>query len=236
MLQSIPVAPPDAILGLTEAFKKDPNPAKINLSVGVYQDDRGTTPILDCVKEAESRLLDQETSKSYLPIDGSPEYARQVQDLVLGPGHEVLEAGRAATLQTPGGTGALRVAADFFKQVLRAARVWCPDPTWPNHPKVFAAAGLEPKSYPYFDHAANRLDLGGMLSGLRQIPAGDVVLFHPCCHNPTGVDPTAAQWKQIADEAYGRGVLPLLDFAYQGLGRRVAGGHRRRDGILPPGL
>jgi aspartate/tyrosine/aromatic aminotransferase len=219
MFESVPTAPPDAILGLTEVFKKDPNPEKINLSVGVYKDVHGTTPILRCVKEAENRLLKDEVSKSYLPIDGSPQYAEQVQALLLGRDHEILQTGRAATLQTPGGTGAVRLAADFVKQSLPSARVWCTDPTWPNHPKIFSAAGLEQQSLPYFDLARNSLDFDALLSGLRQIPAGDVVLLHPCCHNPTGVDPAVEQWKTIAEVVFDRGILPLLDFAYQGFGR-----------------
>jgi aspartate/tyrosine/aromatic aminotransferase len=221
MFENIPTAPPDAILGLTEAFKKDPNPEKINLSVGVYKDAHGKTPILKCVKEAEQRLLGQEASKSYLPIDGSPEYASQVQTLLFGPTHEIVDSQRAATLQTPGGTGALRVAADFVTQMLPGARIWCTEPTWPNHPKIFAAAGLQVESFPYFDATRNALDMEALIEGLNTIPAGNVVLLHPCCHNPTGADPTAVQWKRIASLVYERGLLPLLDFAYQGLGQGI---------------
>lgn len=218
MLESIPLAPPDAILGLTEAFKKDPNPDKINLSVGVYRDAEGVTPILKCVKAAEKRLLDHESSKSYLPINGSPEYARVVQNLLFGGDHEIVAAGRAATLHTPGGTGALRVASDFVKNLLPDARIWCTRPTWPNHPNVFAAAGLGVESFDYFDAAENALAFDAMIAGLEKIPAGHVVVLHACCHNPSGVDPTGDQWRQIADTVYGRRLLPLLDFAYQGFG------------------
>jgi aspartate/tyrosine/aromatic aminotransferase len=218
MFQSLQPAPPDAILGLGEAFKQDPNPRKINLSVGVYQDGNGRTPVLDCVKQAERRMIDGETTKSYLPINGSPEFGRLVRELVFGVGHEILASNRAVTLHTPGGTGALRVAADFVKTSFPTAMVWCSTPTWPNHPGIFQAAGLKVEMYPYFDKQANRLDLEGLLAKLRQIPAGDVVCLHACCHNPSGIDPTAEQWRQIADVMYERGLLPLVDYAYQGLG------------------
>jgi len=218
MFDSLQPAPPDAILGLTEAFKQDSNPDKINLSVGVYQDADGRTPILECVKQAERRLVEDESTKSYLPITGSPEYARLVQGLVFGGDHEIVTGGRAVTLHTPGGTGALRVAADFVKTSFPAAAIWCSTPTWPNHHGVFKAAGLSVETYPYFDKQGNRLDADAMLDTLRKIPAGDVVCLHGCCHNPSGIDPTADQWRQIADVVYERGLLPLVDFAYQGLG------------------
>jgi aspartate/tyrosine/aromatic aminotransferase len=218
MFDNLQTAPPDAILGLTEAFKQDSNPKKINLSVGVYQDADGRTPVLECVKEAERRLVETETSKSYLPINGSPEYGRLVRELMFGPDHEIVSSDRAVTFHAPGGTGALRVAADFVKTSFPAASIWCSKPTWPNHPGIFQAAGLNIESYPYFDKQGNRLDLDSMLAGLRQIPAGDVVCLHGCCHNPSGIDPTAEQWREIADAVYERGLLPLVDFAYQGFG------------------
>jgi len=218
MFEALDMAPPDAILGLAEAFKKDPNPRKINLSVGVYQDATGQTPILKCVKEAERCLLEQETSKGYLGIDGLPEFGRLGRELLFGRGHEVLTSGRAVSVQTPGGTGALRVAADFLKQKLPAARVWCSQPTWANHPKIFESADREVATYAYLDAAGTDLDFQAMLQALRQIPAGDVVLLHGCCHNPSGIDPSAAQWRQIADVLHQRKLLPLIDFAYQGFG------------------
>jgi aspartate/tyrosine/aromatic aminotransferase len=218
MFESLQPAPPDPILGLTEAFRNDPNPQKINLSVGVYQDAGGRTPILECVKQAERRLLDTETTKSYLPIHGSPAFGASVQELTFGKDHEIVTAARAVTLHAPGGTGALRVAADFLKTSFPSASVWCSTPTWPNHQGVFQAAGLNVQAYPYFDKQANRLDLTAMLDTLRQIPAGDVVCLHGCCHNPSGIDPDPDGWRQIADAVYERGLLPLVDFAYQGLG------------------
>ncbi|MEZ6112752.1 MAG: amino acid aminotransferase [Pirellulaceae bacterium] len=215
MFENLTMAPPDAILGLTDAFKKDPNPNKINLSVGVYQDSTGKTPILESVKKAEEKLLATESNKSYLGIDGLPEYGQAVQRLLFG---DALEAGRAVTAQTPGGTGALRVAAEFIKQAQPNATVWCSKPTWANHPSVFEAAGLRVNSYPYIDAEGKGLDFDAMIAALRQVPAGDVVLLHACCHNPTGIDPTPEQWDEIGRVLAERKALPLIDFAYQGFG------------------
>lgn len=218
MFETITPAPPDAILGLTEAFKKDPNPNKINLGVGVYKDETGITPILASVKEAERRLLDAETSKSYLPIDGPAEYAAATQALIFGPEHEIVLSGRAVTAQTPGGTGALRVAGDFLKRMRPDATVWLSEPTWPNHPNVFASAGVRVAAYAYFDAGRNGVDFDAMLDAVRSIPAGDVLVLHGCCHNPTGADLSAAQWEAVAQVCGERGILPLIDFAYQGFG------------------
>jgi aspartate/tyrosine/aromatic aminotransferase len=218
MFESIATAPPDSILGITEAFLADPNPRKINLSVGVYKDERGKTPILATVKAAEKRLLETETSKNYAPIDGAPAYGAAVQELVLGPGHEAITSHRCITAHTPGGTAALRVAADYIKKLHQPKAVWTSDPTWPNHPQVFQAAGLKVKTYPYFDPASNSLAFEKMLAGLRRVAKGDVVLLHGCCHNPTGIDPSPDQWEALAELLAQRGALPLVDFAYQGLG------------------
>lgn len=209
-------APADAILGLGEAFAKDTNPAKINLSVGVYKDEGGNTPILECIKTAGQRVLESQTTKGYLGMQGSPAYTAAVLSLLFGEGHEVLESGRAAAAQTPGGTGALRVAGDFIRTMLPGAKVWLSDPTWANHAGIFKAAGLETATYPYFDPATNGIDFPAMLAAIEQMPEGDVILLHGCCHNPTGADPTPEQWSQIADAVNARGLLPLLDFAYQG--------------------
>jgi len=219
MFQNVPLAPPDSILGLTGAFLKDPNPAKINLSIGVYCDETGKTPVLASVKEAETRLLATDRSKGYLPIDGSPEYGKSVRELMFGARHPVIANDRAATAHTPGGTGALRVAADLIKKILPGATVWVSDPTWPNHPQILQAAGVACKTYPYFDAAYNALAFDALLAALAQIPAGDVVLLHACCHNPSGIDPTTEQWSRIGQMLAQRGVLPLVDFAYQGFGR-----------------
>lgn len=217
MFDKLELAPPDPILGLEEAFKRDPNPAKINLSVGVYKDADGNTPIFRTVKRAEEIILREETSKSYLGIDGSPEYGAAVQSLIFGAQHPAVAGRLAVTAHTPGGTGGLRVAADFLKKVNPNARMWVSQPSWPNHPNVFRAAGLGVESYPYFDAAGNRLAFAEMLAALDKAAAGDVVVLHGSCHNPTGIDPTPDQWTQIADLLEARALLPLVDFAYQGL-------------------
>lgn len=218
MFENLPMAPPDAILGLGEAFKKDPNPTKINLSVGVYKDEFGNTPILACVKEAERRLLETEKSKGYLSIEGLAEYGAKVQELLFGHGHEIVASGRAVTAQVPGGTGGLRVAADFLRKHFPHSKVWVSKPTWANHPSIFQAAGFQVETYTYIDSTGRGLDFEGMLASLREIPRGDIVLLHACCHNPTGIDPTPEQWVKIAEIVAERGLLPLVDFAYQGFG------------------
>jgi aspartate/tyrosine/aromatic aminotransferase len=185
--------------------------------VGVYKDAHGRTPILQCVKAAEQRLVEQQTTKSYLPIDGDPAYGSAVLQLALGE-HARQHAGRLTAAHTPGGTGALRVAADLVHQLRPGTTVWMPDPTWANHPAVFAAAGLTTRTYRYFDPQTNALDLPGMLEDLAAATAGDVVLLHGCCHNPTGVDPELDQWQQIAKAITDAGPLPLVDMAYQGFG------------------
>ena len=217
MFEAMEMAPPDAILGLTEAFKQDSNPEKISLSVGVYKDDSGTTPILDCVKAAESRIAESENSKSYLGIDGLAEYGSLVRGLIFGNDLD----GRAVTLQTPGGTGALRVSGDFLKQKVGASTIWLSNPTWANHGGVFRSAGLQTESYTYLNEQRTGLDFQGMLDSINQMPSGDVICLHACCHNPTGVDPTIEQWNQIAAVCNERNVLPLIDFAYQGFGNGI---------------
>jgi aspartate/tyrosine/aromatic aminotransferase len=206
---------PDAILGLMERFRADERPHKVSLASGVYVDERGITPVLDTVREAEDRILETQTTKVYKPIDGDPAYLRPVRDLVFGAGHPAIGAGRVELLHTPGGTGALRVAGDLVHAISPGAAVWLSTPTWPNHPQVFEAAGLPVRSYPYLG-ADGELDMDALIGVLRSVPAGDVVLLHGCCHNPTGIDPTAEQWAVIADVLTERRVLPLLDFAYQG--------------------
>jgi len=217
MFETLEMAPPDPILGLEEAFKRDPNPAKINLSVGVYKDAQGNTPVFRAVKRAEEMILKDETSKNYLGIDGAPEYAAAVQALVFGADHPIIADRLAITAHTPGGTGGLRVAADLLKKINPGCRVWVSQPTWPNHPNVFRAAGLPVVTYPYFDAASNSLAFDDMIGALSKLPAGDVLLLHGSCHNPTGIDPTPAQWARIADVVKERSLLPLVDFAYQGL-------------------
>ncbi len=222
MFEHITPAPADAILGLTEAFKKDPNPRKINLGVGVYKDASGRTPVLQAVRRAQERVLAQERSKSYLPIDGLPSYTAATQALLFGPQHEIVTSGRAVTVQTPGGTGALRVAGDFIKRMFPEATVWLSNPTWANHTNVFRAAGLQVATYPYFNPATGGVDFPSMLEALQGIPRGDVLLLHGCCHNPTGVDLSSEQWRRVAELAGERGILPLVDFAYQGFAQGLA--------------
>ena len=221
MFEKLDMAPADPILGLSAAFKSDSNPQKINLGVGVYQDDDGKTPILPSVAEAEKRVVSSSTSKSYLAIDGTPEYNRAVQALLLGQDHEIIRSERAVTVQSPGGTGALRIAGDFISRHFPSARLWISQPTWANHPKIFQSAGIEVQTYPYFDSSNNGLDFSSMIETLATVPAGDVVLLHGCCHNPTGVDPTADQWEEVADLAHRAGWLPIVDFAYQGFGDSI---------------
>ncbi|WP_425618225.1 amino acid aminotransferase [Anatilimnocola sp. NA78] len=218
MFDALPLAPPDSILGLGEAFKKDPNPNKINLSVGVYKDEQGNTPVLASVKEAERRLLEAEKSKGYLAIEGLADYGSQVQDMLFGKSHEIVAGKRAITAQTPGGTGSLRVAGDFLRKHFPMAKVWVSKPTWANHVAIFTAAGLQTDVYTYIDASGKGLDFEGMIASLEKIPASDVVLLHACCHNPTGIDPTPEQWKKIAAVIKQRGLLALVDFAYQGFG------------------
>ena len=217
MFEKVQVAPPDPILGLTEMFKADPNPDKINLSVGVYQDAAGKTPVLATVKEAEKRILEQENSKGYLPMTGDPAYCAAVQELLFAEGHEIITRKRAATAQCPGGTGALRVAGDYLNTLHPDAKIWLSNPTWANHNTIFTAAGLTCEQYDYRDPATNGLDFEAMCASIKQIPAGDVILLHGCCHNPTGIDPTPEQWAIIGDLLAEQGVLPLVDFAYHGL-------------------
>jgi aspartate/tyrosine/aromatic aminotransferase len=206
---------PDAILGLMERFRADDRPDKVSLASGVYVDESGTTPVLETVREAEARILAAQTTKVYKPIGGDPAYTGPVRDLVFGAHHAAVGDGRVETVHTPGGTGALRVAGDLVAAIDPGAAVWLSTPTWPNHPQVFGAAGLPMRSYPYLG-SDGELDIETMVNVLRSVPAGDVVVLHGCCHNPTGIDPTPQQWDRIADTVSEAGALPLLDFAYQG--------------------
>ena len=218
MFESLQQAPPDPILGLTEMFQRDTHPRKINLTTGVYKDESGNTPILDCVKQAEQRLLEGEETKSYLGIAGLEKFASLTREMVLGSDHEILAQRRACGVQTPGGTGALRVAADFVATRFPNHSVWCSQPTWANHPNVFRAAGLAVENYAYLDAAGTELDFPAMRDQMNQIPEGDVICLHACCHNPTGVDPQTDQWGEIGEIVQRRSLIPLVDFAYQGFG------------------
>jgi aspartate/tyrosine/aromatic aminotransferase len=222
-------APPDSILGLAEQFKADARSHKISLASGVYVDESGTTPVLQSVSEAERRILDAQTTKLYKPIAGDPAYTDAVRSLIFGPGHAALAAGRVETLHAPGGTGALRVAADLIRRLRPTSTVWLSSPTWPNHPNIFEGAGLQMRTFPYLDASGGGLDLEGLLGALGQASLGDVVVLHACCHNPSGVDPSPAQWTAVADVIAERGLWPLLDFAYQGFGDGL---HEDAAGLL----
>lgn len=219
MFETLAAAPPDPILGLTDTFRQDPRTEKIDLTSGVYRDDAGLTPILQCVKQAERRLLEEETTKGYLGIDGLAEFRTRATELCFG---SLVPAAQVAACQTPGGTGALRVAADFLSQLAPRTRVWCSTPTWPNHNSIFQSAGLETRAYPYLAADRKSLDFEALLAELeREGRAGDVLLVHACCHNPTGIDPTPEQWSELAQLTAQRGMLPLVDFAYHGFGDGV---------------
>ena len=218
MFQQIEPAQQDPILGLTEAFKNDQRPNKINLGVGIYQDAHGQTPTLPSVKAAAERVAAGMDSLAYRPMTGLASYNAAVQRLLLGDGHEATTSRRARTAQTPGGSGALRVVGDFLANSLPGVTVWISDPTWPNHAGIFSAAKVSLAKYPYFDKTHSRLAISEMLSALNEIPSGDAVLLHGCCHNPSGVDPTPEQWQEIAEVVVGRKLLPIVDFAYQGFG------------------
>lgn len=221
MWKNIEAAPADSILGLTEAFKKDANPQKVNLGVGVYKDDAGNTPVLQSVKAAEKLLVEKEHTKSYLPISGDPGYAACVQKLLFGEDSEVIASGRAATVHAPGGTGALRVGAELLKKFNSQAKVWVSKPTWANHKGIFAAAGFPIAEYAYYDAANMSLDFPALVASLEAVPAGDIVLLHACCHNPSGVDLNEEQWRKVVEIAQTKGWIPFLDFAYQGFGAGV---------------
>ncbi len=213
---AVELAPRDPILGVTEAFVADVNPNKVNLGVGVYCDDNGKVPLLDCVRQAERMLADKAAPHPYLPIDGIAAYDKAVQTLLLGADSEIVQTARAVTVQALGGTGGLRVGADFLKRFAPGAKVWISDPSWENHRALFEAAGHEVGTYAYYDAATRGLDFTGMLASLERLPAGSIVVLHACCHNPTGVDPTSEQWQKILDTVRGRGLVPFLDMAYQG--------------------
>lgn len=217
MFESIKRVPGDAILGLIQQLKDDPNPNKVDLGVGVYRDVHGNTPIMRAVKSAEQILVDTEQTKSYIGSHGDPVYGELILKTVFGDESPVLAERRASATQSPGGTGALRLAADFIAAQLPGKSIWLPTPTWPNHLGVFGHAGIGIQRYPYVD-ADNTFDFEAMMAGLQAIPEGDILLLHACCHNPSGFDPDREQWRRILDVVRERHLLPLVDFAYQGFG------------------
>ena len=214
----IELAPKDPILGVTESFVADKNPRKVNLGVGVYCDDNGRVPLLACVKAAEEQSLKQGAPKTYLPIDGLAAYDRAVQGLLLGSDSELIKAGRVITVQALGGTGGLKVGADFLRKFGSSDEVWISDPSWENHRALFEYAGFRVKNYPYYDAATHGLDFAGMRAALGAMAPGTIVVLHACCHNPTGVDLTAAHWTEVIELVRSRNLVPFLDIAYQGFG------------------
>lgn len=216
-LDAIGRVPGDPILGLMEAYAQDANPRKFDLGVGVYKDAQGLTPIPEAVKIAEARLVESQDTKTYIGGHGNPLFGKVINELVLGSDSALITEQRAGATQTPGGTGALRLAADFIAQCLPGKGVWLSNPTWPIHETIFAAAKVKVSHYPYVG-SDNRLDVEAMLAVLREVPKGDVVLLHACCHNPTGFDLSHDDWKRVLEVVHSRDLLPLIDFAYQGFG------------------
>jgi len=218
MFLHVDAYPGDPILTLNEDFQKDPRADKINLSIGIYFDDAGRLPVMAAVREAESALLAKVGPKPYLPMVGHGGYRQAVQNLLFGADHEAVKAGRIATIQSLGGSGALKVGADFLKRYFPASQVWVSDPTWDNHRAIFEGAGFQVNTYPYYDAATKGLKFDAMLAAIDALPAQSIVLLHACCHNPTGVDLNAAQWTQLIGVLKARQLLPFLDIAYQGFG------------------
>ncbi|MGB7181465.1 MAG: aminotransferase class I/II-fold pyridoxal phosphate-dependent enzyme, partial [Burkholderiaceae bacterium] len=217
----VELAPRDPILGITELFKKDPRTTKANLGSGVYSDEDGNVPLLKAVLQAERALVNEANPRNYLPMEGFDAYNRQVQYLLFGETSPLLAAGRVATFETLGGTGALKVGADFLRRLDKSSCVYISDPSWANHQAIFEFANFEVKTYPYYDASKQDVDFDGMLSGLRAMPAGSVVVLHVCCHNPTGIDLTPAQWADVVAVCAEKGLVPFLDMAYQGFAKGI---------------
>ncbi len=222
MFQHLDAYAGDPILSLNEDFQKDPRPHKVNLSIGIYFDDAGRIPVLDCVRQAEAQMLAESGPKPYLPIEGAAAARTAVQQLLFGAGHEAVTSGRIATLQTIGSSGGLKVGADFLARWFPGSQVWVSDPTWDNHRAMFEGAGLKVHTYPYYDAATGGLKFDALLETLRGLPARSIVLLHACCHNPTGVDLSREQWQALIPVLRERELLPYLDLAYQGYGDGIA--------------
>ena len=221
LFTAVELAPRDPILGLIEQFNADPNPAKVNLGVGVYYDDNGKLPLLKCVQAAEEQMMESPKPRGYLPIDGIAAYDAAVKALVFGADSEPVKSGRVATAQGIGGTGGLKIGADFLKKLSPNAKVMISDPSWENHRGLFTQAGFEVESYPYYDAAKRGVNFEGRLAALNAAPAGTTFVLHACCHNPTGYDITAAQWDQVIAAIKARQLTPFLDMAYQGFGHGI---------------
>lgn len=222
LFTAVEMAPRDPILGLNEQFNADTNPNKVNLGVGVYYDDNGKLPLLECVQKAEKQMMDAPKARGYLPIDGIAAYDSAVKNLVFGADSEPVKSGRVATVQALGGTGGLKIGADFLKKINPAAKVLISDPSWENHRALFTQAGFTVEVYPYYNAAKRGIDFDGMLTALSTAAEGTIVVLHACCHNPTGYDITAAQWDQVIAAVKARKLVPFLDMAYQGFGHGIA--------------
>jgi aromatic-amino-acid transaminase len=222
LFSAVEMAPRDPILGLNEQFNADTNPHKVNLGVGVYYDDEGKLPLLQCVRAAEKQMMEAPKARGYLPIDGIAAYDSAVKTLVFGAESEPIKSGRIATVQGLGGTGGLKVGADFLKRVNPNAKVLISDPSWENHRALFSQAGFTVEAYPYYNAAKRGIDFDGMLTALNVAPEGTIVVLHACCHNPTGYDITAEQWDQVIAAVKARKLVPFLDMAYQGFGHGIA--------------
>ena len=218
MFEHVPPFAGDPILSLNEDFQKDPRPHKINLSIGIYFDDAGRIPVMDSVRRAEAMVVAKGGPKPYLPIEGAANFRSAVQQLLFGAGHEAITSGRIATIQSVGSSGGLKVGADFIATHFKGSQVWVSDPTWDNHRSMFEGAGLAVNTYPYYDPATGGMKFDAMLATLRGLPAKSIVLLHACCHNPTGVDLTRAQWDALIPVLRDGGLIPYLDLAYQGFG------------------
>ena len=216
LLAGIEMAPRDPILGVTETYNSDTHPNKVNLGVGVYYDDQGKVPVLECVRRAEQKLAESPQPRNYLPIDGIPAYDRAVQELLFGADSPVLREQRVVTVQTLGGTGGLKVGADLLRRLNGNAQLWISDPSWENHQALFDYAGFKVQAYPYYDAATHGVRFDAMIGALKKLPAGAIAVLHACCHNPTGVDLSPEQWEQVIEVVNTRGLVPFLDIAYQG--------------------
>lgn len=216
LLANIELAPKDPILGVTETYNADPNPKKVNLGVGVYYDDSGKVPVLESVRRAEQKIAEVTTPRNYLPIDGIQAYCRAVQEVLLGADHDAIKTGRMVTTQSLGGTGGLKLGGDLLRRLNSNAGIWISDPSWENHRAIFEYAGFKVNTYPYYDEQTRGVRFDDMLACLRGLPAGEIVLLHACCHNPTGVDLSPAQWEKVIEVVNARNLVPFLDIAYQG--------------------
>lgn len=221
MFQHVDIYPGDPILSLVDTYKKDPRSHKVNLGIGIYYDEAGNIPVLGSVQTAEAQIAQKMTPRPYLPMEGAPDYRKAVQELLWGTDHPALQAGRIATVQTLGGSGALKVGADFLHRYFPQSEVWVSDPTWDNHHAIFQGAGIQTHTYPYYDEKTGGVRFTELLNTFRQLPPKSIVLMHPCCHNPTGVDLSRAQWEELLPVITERELIPFLDIAYQGFGDSI---------------